>query len=492
MGAVLVAEHYQAYIGGRFTNGETGVPSINPATEEEIARIPVCSANDVDRAISAAREAFNGGWKRASSGERAKVLRQIANGIRARADELAALETADSGKLIKDTLGGDIPEAANCFDYFADAASTLHGQTYEVPFGNFSDHTVREPVGVVASIAPWNYPLVNVAWKIAPAIAAGNSVVYKPAEDTSLSTLLLARIIDETDAPKGIINIVTGTGSVVGAALASHPGVDKISFTGSTATGRSILHAAAENITGAMLELGGKSPNIIFDDCDLEKAIAGAMFAIFVNAGQVCTAGSRLLIQDSIYDEFLSRFIRAAESIRVGDPLDSKSQMGPLVSRVHYERVLSFIEQAKADGARLRTGGVRPTGINRGFYLAPTIFDNVEPGTQLDQEEVFGPVAAAIRFRNESEAIQIANATKYGLAAGIWTRDLSRAHRIAAELDAGTVWINTYNIATSGIPFAGFKNSGIGVELGDEGLKEYTRLKNICIDLDDAPFDYFN
>jgi acyl-CoA reductase-like NAD-dependent aldehyde dehydrogenase len=241
-----------------------------------------------------------------------------------------------------------------------------------------------------------------------------------------------------------------------------------------------------------MLELGGKSPNIIFDDCDLEKAIAGAMFAIFVNAGQVCTAGSRLLIQDSIYDEFLSRFIRAAESIRVGDPLDSKSQMGPLVSRVHYERVLSFIEQAKADGARLRTGGVRPTGINRGFYLAPTIFDNVEPGTQLDQEEVFGPVAAAIRFRNESEAIQIANATKYGLAAGIWTRDLSRAHRIAAELDAGTVWINTYNIATSGIPFAGFKNSGIGVELGDEGLKEYTRLKNICIDLDDAPFDYFN
>lgn len=493
MGAVLVAEHYQAYIGGRFTNGETGetFPSINPATEEEIARIPVCSVADVDLAVSAAREAFAGGWKRASAGDRSNVLRQIAAGIRARAEELAALETADSGKLIKDTLGGDIPEAANCFDYFAEAASSLHGQTYEVPFGNFSDHTVREPVGVVGSIAPWNYPLVNAAWKIAPAIAAGNSVVYKPAEDTSLSTLLLARIIDETDAPKGLINIVTGPGSVVGAALASHSGVDKISFTGSTGTGRSILHAAADNITSAMLELGGKSPNIVFEDCDLEKAIAGAMFAIFVNSGQVCTAGSRLLIQDSIYDAFLTRFIRAAESVRVGDPLDPQSQMGPLVSRVHYDRVISFIEQAKNDGARLRTGGARPARMDRGYYLAPTIFDNVEPGTELDQDEVFGPVAAAIRFRDESEAIEIANATQYGLAAGIWTQDLSRAQRIAAELDAGTIWINTYNIATSGIPFAGFKNSGIGVELGDEGLKEYTRLKNICIDLDDAPIDYF-
>lgn len=485
---------YQAYIGGHFTNSESGetLPSINPATEEEITRIPVCSESDVDRAISAAREAFDSGWKRTTSGERANVLHQIADGIRARAADLAALETSDSGKLLKDNIEGDVPEAASCFDYFAKAASGLCGKTYEVPFGNFHDYTVREPVGVVASIAAWNYPLINAAWKIAPAIAAGNSVVYKPAEDTSLSTLLLARILDETDLPKGVVNIVTGPGGLTGSALTTHPGVDKISFTGSTGTGRTILHAAANNITGTMLELGGKSPNIVFDDCNLDKAVAGAMFAIFVNAGQVCTAGSRLLVQESIYDAFLDRFTCATEAIRVGNPLDPMSHMGPLVSHGHLEHVMSFIQQAKDDGARLRTGGTRPAKLQRGFYISPTIFDNVLPGTQLDQEEVFGPVAAVIRFRDESEAVRIANATKYGLAAGVWTHDFSRAHRVASELDTGTVWINTYNIATSGIPFAGFKNSGIGIELGDEGLKEYTRLKNVCIDLGDAPIDYFS
>lgn len=489
-----MAEDYQAYIGGRFTSGDTGdtLASINPATEEEIARIPVCSAADVEQAVSAARKAFEGGWKYMACGDRSRVLRQIADGIRAHASELATLETADSGKPISDNLDGDIPEAANCFDYFADAVSSLHGRNYEVPFGHFVDHTVREPLGVVASIAPWNYPLVNAAWKIAPAIAAGNCVVYKPAKDTSLSTLLLARIIDRANTPKGIINVITGPGSVTGAALASHPGVDKISFTGSTETGQGILHSAADNITGAMLELGGKSPNIVFDDCDLDKAVAGAMFGIFVNAGQVCTAGSRLLIQQGIYDTFMERFVRAAEAIQIGDPLDPKTQMGPLVSSQHLDRVMAFIHQARKDGAQLRTGGTQPASMNRGYYLSPTIFDNVQPGTQLDQEEVFGPVAAVYRFHEESDAIRLANATKYGLAAGVWTQDVSRAHHVAAKLDAGTVWINTYNIATAGIPFAGFKNSGIGIELGDEGLKEYTRLKNICIDLDDAPIDHFS
>jgi acyl-CoA reductase-like NAD-dependent aldehyde dehydrogenase len=488
-----MAEQYQAYIGGRFIDGETGetLPSINPASEEEFARFPVCSVNDVNRAVRSAREAFVNCWRRTSCDNRATVLNQIAEGIRAHATELAELETADSGKLLKDNLGGDIPEAANCFEYFAKAATELKGRSCQVPFGNFSDRTVREPVGVVASIAAWNYPLVNAAWKIAPAIAAGNCVVYKPAEDTSLSTLLLARIIDETDAPKGLINIVTGPGATTGAALTAHPGVDKISFTGSTGTGKRVMYAAAENITGVALELGGKSPNIVFDDCDLDKAIAGAMFGIFVNAGQVCTAGSRLLVQEGIYEAFLDRLQSAAESIRVGDPRNPESQMGPLVNRAHFDRVTRFVEQAKRDGARLRTGGGRPPGLKRGFYFAPTIFEQVEPGSQLDQEEVFGPVVAVIPFRSEDDAVEIANATRFGLAAGIWTRDSSRAERIAAELDAGTVWINTYNIATASVPFAGFKSSGIGVELGDEGLAEYTRLKNICIDLGDDPIDYF-
>lgn len=485
---------YQAYIGGNFTNGgisET-LASINPATEEEFARFPVCSSKDVDLAVTTAREAFVGSWKRTSCGDRARILGQIADGIRAHSVQLAELETADSGALLKDNLGANIAEAANCFDYFAKEATNLKGRTYQLPFGNFTDHTAREPVGVVASIAAWNYPLVNAVWKIAPAIAAGNSIVYKPAEDTSLSTLLLARIIDETDAPKGLVNIVTGPGAVTGAALTAHLGVDKISFTGSTGTGRIVMGAAAKNIKGVTLELGGKSPNIVFDDCDLEKAIAGAMFGIFVNAGQVCTAGSRLLVQKGIYEAFMDRFIHAAEAIRVGDPMNPQSQMGPLVSQTHFERVSAFVQRAKDDGARLRTGGVRPLGLKRGFYFSPTIFDQVEAGSQLDQEEVFGPVAAVIPFHTEEESIRIANATQYGLAAGIWTRDSVRAHRVAAELDAGTVWINTYNIATAGIPFAGFKNSGIGVELGDEGLKEYTRLKNICIDLGDEPIDYFS
>ena len=484
---------YQAYIGGRFTNGETGefLTSINPATEEAVAQVPICPAADVDQAVLAARGAFAGGWKKTRPADRATILRQIAAGIRSHGAELAAIETEDSGKLLKDNINSDVPEAASCFDHFANTLSDLAGRTYAVPFGSFVDYSVREPIGVVAAVAAWNYPLVNAAWKIAPAIAAGNSVVYKPAEDTSLSALLLARIIDETDAPKGIVNVVTGPGAVTGAALTAHSGVDKISFTGSTATGRSILHAAANNITGATLELGGKSPNIIFDDCNLEQAIAGAMFAIFVNAGQVCTAGSRLLVQEGIYNQFMDRFVRAAEAIRVGDPLAPESQMGPLVSGRHFERVSGFIQQAKHDGARLRTGGVRPAAMKRGFYLAPTIFDKVGAGTQLDQEEVFGPVAAVIPFRTDDDALRIANGTSFGLAAGVWTQNLSRAHRLAAELVAGTVWINTYNIACSGIPFSGFKQSGIGVELGDEGLKEYTRLKNICIDLSDAPIDYF-
>lgn len=485
---------YQAFIDGKFVDGasrETFV-SINPATDSLIARIALCTAEDVDRAVSAARSAFESTWRITTASRRSELLKNIAKGILAHADELARIETADSGKLLKDNLTTDVPEAAACFTYFADAATRLSGDQYNVPFGKFDSRSIREPVGVVAAVAPWNYPLVNAAWKLAPALAAGNCVVYKPAEDTCLSTLKLAEIMHEAGLPAGVVNIVTGPGDPTGAALVSHPGVDKVSFTGSTATGRAVLHAAANHITGCMLELGGKSPNIVFDDCELDKAIPGSLFAAFINAGQVCTAGSRLLVHAAIYDRFVERFVEHTRQIRVGDPMNPATRMGPLVSRRHLERVAGFIERGKQDGARLLTGGSTPPSLQAGCYLSPTVFADVPSGTELDQQEVFGPVVGVYRFEDEEEAIRLANATPYGLAAGVWTRDPERARRMADRLDAGTVWINTFHIVSSGIPFSGFKQSGIGTELGMEGLKEYTRSKNVCKELGGEPLDYFS
>ena len=489
-----MTDNYQAYIGGEFVEGaasETFV-SINPATESSIARISLCTTADVDRAVSAARSAFESTWRRTPASRRADLLKSIAKGILAHADELARIETADSGKPINDNLTADVPETASCFAYFADAATRISGDHYTVPFGKFDSRSIREPVGVVAAVAPWNYPLVNAAWKIAPALAAGNCVVYKPADDTCLSTLKLAEIMHEAGLPAGVVNIVTGPGDPTGAALVSHPGVDKVSFTGSTATGRAVLHAAANHITGCMLELGGKSPNIVFDDCDLDKAIPGSLFAAFVNAGQVCTAGSRLLVHGAIYDRFVERFLKQTRKIRVGDPTDPTTRMGPLISRRHLERVIGFINRGKQEGARLLAGGNTPPSLQDGCYLLPTVFTDVPAGSELDQQEVFGPVVGIYRFEDEEQAIRLANATPYGLAAGVWTRDRDRARRIVDQLDAGTVWINTFHIVTSGIPFSGFKQSGIGAELGMEGLKEYTRSKTICEDLGSEPLDYFS
>lgn len=483
------------FIDGRFSSARDGrtIPSINPATEQQIGVVAACDSGDVDQAVGAARRAFDEGpWGRAKAPDRASWLRRIADGIRARADELARVETADSGKPIFDNTTADVPEAALCFEHFAGWASTIGGSTIEVPFGDFHDYTIREPHGVVAAIAPWNFPLVNAAWKIAPALAAGNCVVYKPAEDTSLSALLLAEIIRDGDLPPGAVNIITGTGAETGAALVRHPAVNKISFTGSTRTGRDILHAAAEEIRPAILELGGKSANIVFDDCDLERALEGALFGIFFNAGQVCTAGSRLLVQAGIYEEFLERLVQVAAGIRIGDPGDPATRMGSLVSRAQFDRVTDHVNIARREGFRLLTGGGRPMELSHGSYFAPTLFADVRPGSRIDIEEVFGPVLVVHRFDDESAAVRLANATPYGLAAGVWTCDLARAHRMVRVLQAGTVWVNCYNVAAVNLPNPAFKQSGIGLELGREGFESYTRLKNVCIDLSGASSGYFN
>jgi len=358
--------------------------------------------------------------------------------------------------------------------------------------GNFFDYTLREPLGVVAGIASWNFPLLNAAWKIAAPLAAGNCVVFNPASDTVLSALVLAQIAAEADLPAGVLNIIAGSGTSAGQPLAAHPGTDKISFTGSTPTGRIIGHTAVEDFRCCTLELGGKSPNIVFDDCDLDKAVKGALWAIFFNAGQVCTAGSRLLLQDSICQVFMQDFIEEASNIQVGDPMDKATRMGPLVSNNQQETVMNFINSARDAGLPATIGGARPDGLDTGYYIQPTIYENVPSDHPLNREEIFGPVLVVHRFKDEQDAIRQANDTPYGLAAGLWTRDLSRAHRLANRLHAGTVWINTYNFAFTNIPNPGHKHSGLGMELGREGFEAYTRIKNVCIDLDSKPIDYFN
>lgn len=478
---------YKAFIDDRFVESASGavIESVNPATERIIARFPACDAADVERAVRSARKAFDEGpWRAMKAPERARFMRRIAEGIEKRGEELAVLETQDSGKPISDNRNGDVPDAVACFHHFAGWASTLTGSTLETPVGNFHDYTVREPWGVVAAIASWNFPLVNAAWKIAPPLAAGNCVIFKPASDTSLSALLLAEIIREAGVPPGVIHIITGTGAVAGRALAGHRGIDKLSFTGSTAVGRSVGHAAAEGIKSATLELGGKSPQIVFDDCSLAAAVEGVLWGIFFNAGQVCTAGSRLLLQEGIYEPFMTRLVEAARAIRIGDPMDPTTRIGPLVSARQFETVSNFIRGAVNDGARLRTGGARPEELATGFYIAPTIFENVRPDMAINREEVFGPVLVVHRFRDDEEAVALANDTPYGLAAGVWTNNLARAHVLARRIEAGTVWINTYNMAFHNAPNPGFKQSGLGSELGREGLEAYTKIKNVCVNLD--------
>ena len=477
-------------IGGRWAPAASGkIFSVyNPADASVIARVPDSAKEDINRAVIAARRAFDfGPWRRFTPSERGKMVWKIGDLILQNADELAELESLDNGKPRTVARVADIPLAADIFHYMAGWATKLEGNTIPIsvlyaPGSQFHAFTLREPVGVVGQIIPWNFPLLMAAWKLAPALATGNCVILKPAEQTPLTALRLGEILLEAGLPEGVVNIVTGYGDTAGAALAAHDGVDKVAFTGSTEVGKLIVHAAAGNLKKVSLELGGKSPNIIFKDAgNLAAAIEGAASAIFFNHGQCCCAGSRLLVERDIFDEVVQGVAAHAKKIKLGPGLDPTTEMGPLVSADQLSRVTHYLQQGLQEGACYVAGGGRAG--ERGYFVRPTVVKNVKPEMSIVREEVFGPVVVAEPFTKAEELIPRANQTPYGLAAGIWTRDISKAHRIAAALKAGTVWVNCYNILDSALPFGGYKQSGWGREMGHAVLELYTQTKAVAIGL---------
>jgi aldehyde dehydrogenase (NAD+) len=471
----------ECFIGGHWIAASDGktFPTVNPATEETIAEVALGSAEDVDHAVRVARDAFeNGPWPRMSARDRGRLLFRLADLVQQQAAELAALETLDNGKPIHDSQSFDVPAVIDTFRYFAGYADKIYGQTIPMP-GDYFTYTRREPVGVAGQIIPWNFPMLMVAWKWAPALAAGCTLVLKPAEQTPLTALRLAHLAQEAGIPDGVINVVPGDGPQTGAALVKHPGVDKIAFTGEYKTAQQIMADAAPTLKRLSFELGGKSPNIIFADTDLDAAAAGAHMALYFNHGQCCCAGSRLFVEDKAYDDVLQRLATRNRSYRVGDPFDPQTQQGPQVDRAQFEKVLHYIEQGRAEGARCITGGQRHG--QRGYFVQPTLFAEVTDNMKIAQDEIFGPVLSVLRFSSLDEVARRANATSFGLAAGIWTRDVKKAHALAAKLRAGTVWINCYDVLDPGAPFGGFRMSGIGRELGQAGLEAYTELKTVTM-----------
>jgi len=456
---------------------------INPATEEVIATVPSADRSDVDAAVAAARGALDRSWGRISARDRGKLLWKLGEKLLERADEIAALETLHNGKPIFESRNIEIPASAECFQYYAGWADKIHGETIPVR-GNYLTYTLREPVGVVAAIVPWNFPLLLTAWKVAPALACGNTVIIKPASQTPLTALALAEVAQQAGIPPGVINVVTGPGAAVGQMLVEHPGIDKIAFTGDTSTGREIMRRSAETVKRITLELGGKSPNIVFADADLEAAVRGATTGIFYGKGEVCAAGSRLLVDKSIRDEFVDKVAARAKKMAPGDPMDPKTRLGAISSRKQLETDLRYIEIAKKEGATLVAGGERTDiGTGKGFFLQPTVFAGVTPEMTIAREEIFGPVLATIEFADVEEAIARANQSTYGLAAAVWTRDIKKAHYVARKLQAGTVWINTYNVYDTAAPFGGYKQSGFGREMGQHALEHYTQVKSVWVDL---------
>lgn len=473
------------FIGGEFVDAVDGatLEVLNPHDNSVIAKVAEAREADIDRAVEAAAAAFPK-WSRMAAMDRGRLLLKLADAIEANADELARLESLDTGHPLKDTRFLDVPRTAVTFRYFGGMADKFEGQVVPVEAG-FLNYLLREPVGVVGQIVPWNFPLMFTSWKMGPALAAGNCVVLKPAEITPLSTLRIAELMREVGFPAGVVNIVPGYGNTAGQHLASHPGVHKIAFTGSTATGRKIVEASAGNLKKVQLELGGKGANIVFEDANIPAAVGGSAFAIFHNQGQACIAGSRLLLHEKVADAFLDRFLKLAKSIRLGDPLDDATEMGPLTSRLHQERVLSYCEVAKEQGGEILTGGKRPDdpALAKGCYVEPTVV-RAKPSDRVCQEEVFGPFVSVTTFRDEDEVMAIANGTEYGLGGGLWTANLQRAHRIAAAMISGMVWVNCYKRVNPGSPFGGVRSSGYGREMGFDSMREYTSVKSVWVNVD--------
>jgi len=481
-----VSQKRKMLINGKWVEAASGktFATYNPATGEVLAQIAEGDREDIDRAVKAARTAFETGrWSQLTPSERGRLIWKLADLLEDNLEEFAELESLDNGKPVKIARVADVPLAVDLLRYMAGWSTKVEGNTIPIsvpyaPGAKFLAYTLREPVGVVGQIIPWNFPLLMAAWKLGPALATGNTVVLKPAEQTPLTALRLGELIQEAGIPDGVVNIVPGYGETAGAALAAHPGVDKVAFTGSTEVGKLILQAAAGNLKKVSLELGGKSPNVVFADVDLDAAIAGASSAIFFNHGQCCCAGSRLYVEEKIFDKVVEGVAEHAKKINVGSGMEPDTDMGPLVSAEQLNRVCGYLESGFSEGAKAVVGGSRHG--DKGYFVKPTVLVNTNEKMKVVQEEIFGPVVAAIPFRDPGELVTQANDSVYGLAAGVWTRDIQKAHRLAAQLRAGTVWINCYNIFDAAMPFGGYKQSGWGREMGHEVLEQYTEVKAVC------------
>ena len=483
-------KHHKMYINGKFVDSKDGktLDVFDPSTEAPIATVPAGSAADIDRAAQAAKKAFYGGWKTTTAQERGRVLLRLAERIRARKDELAEIETLNSGKPIVESEY-DMDDTATCFEYYGGLATKINGEVLPVPADAVA-FALREPMGVAGQIIPWNYPIMMAAWKIAPALAAGCTVVLKPAEQTPLSILKLAEDFESIGIPPGVVNIVTGDGPGAGAPLVAHPDIRKIAFTGSAAVGKTIMKSAADQLKRVSLELGGKSPNIFFADADFEAAVDGALFGVFINQGEVCSAGSRVLVQKDIYKKFVDAVSAKAKTIKVGPGMDRDNKMGPLVSQEQHNRVARYLEVGRKE-AKVAAGGGIPKEHAKGWYVQPTVFYDVNNSARIAQEEIFGPVMSIIPFKDEAQAIEIANATPYGLAAAVWSRDIFRAFRVVRALEAGIVWVNHMQPTFVEAPWGGYKSSGFGRELGHWGVEEYLETKQVFINLDEKPIGWY-